>query len=219
MVQRLSFLVCGIVCFGSFTGFALELDESPVGPGEWGIRPGPGAILAVNPPSFVWRPERGVVWEIQCAAEGESDRPVYQAQGLPWNVHCPAKPFSSGTYTWRYRGQDSQGRHTHWSQVRTFQVPSEARSMPMPPRAELMSRIPSRHPRLFLRPENLLHLRTLAQGPMQPGYQSLVKTCETDHAKTCRIRASPLCTRRPWCEVVTPGERCGGAIEPIPARP
>ena len=190
MMYRLRFLICGVICLGAFTGYALELDESPAGPGEWGTHPRPDAILAVNPPSFVWRPQKGMLWEIQCAVEGKFSTPVYQALGLSWNVHCPAKPFLPGTYTWRYRGQDSQGRKTNWSQIRTFQVPSEARSMPMPSRAELMSRIPLRHPRLFLRPENVPDLRTLAQGAMQSDYQNLVKTCE-------RIMQNPPGTSEP----------------------
>ncbi|MCP4450828.1 MAG: DUF4962 domain-containing protein [Planctomycetes bacterium] len=190
MVHRLSFLTCGIVCLGVLTGHALELDESPAAPGEWGYRPGSGDILAVNPPSFAWRPEKGMVWEIQCAAAGQFNAPVYQAKNVPLNVHCPDKPFLPGTYTWRYRGQTPQGQTTRWSQIRQFQISPGCRSMPMPPRAELISRIPSRHPRLFLRPENVPHLRTLAGGDMQSDYQRLIKSCE-------RIMKQPPDTSEP----------------------
>ena len=48
----------------------------------------------------------------------------------------------------------------------------------MPPREDLLARIPRQHPRLFVRPEDLPRLRQLAAGPMQAQYQELVKQCE-----------------------------------------
>jgi hypothetical protein len=77
----------------------------------------------------------------------------YHADGLTFNVHCPPKAFSPGTYTWHYRGLDRQGNKTDWSQPRTFTIPQGAVAMPMPPRGELLARIPKTHPRLFIRPE------------------------------------------------------------------
>ena len=189
-MHRYSLLVCGIVCTGVLTGHALELDESPAVPGEWGYRPAHAAIPAVNPPSFVWRQQKGLVWDLQCAADGQFDAPMYQARGLAWNVHCPTRAFSPGTYVWRYRGLDSQGRKTPWSRTRQFTVSPEAGPMPMPSRKELIGRIPSAHPRLFLRPENLPRLRALARGAMQSNYRDLVKTCD-------RIMKSPPDTREP----------------------
>ncbi len=190
MTSRLSWLICCIICFGGSILFAVELDESPARPGEWGYHPGHKKDVAVNPPSFVWRPQKGLTWEIQCASEGHFDVPICHVQDLKWSVFCSDKPLSPGTYTWRYRGKDSQGHRTPWSRIRQFQVASDARLMPMPARAELISRIPSQHPRLFLRPENQAQLRALAKGAMTSEYQDLVKTCE-------RILKNPPDTTEP----------------------
>ena len=48
----------------------------------------------------------------------------------------------------------------------------------MPPRSELVERIPARHPRLVRRPESLPELRRLAQNDLKQQYQGLVKSCE-----------------------------------------
>jgi len=168
----------------------LELDERPAEPGEWGYRPSGGDISQVNPPSFSWRPQSGLTWEIQCARDTAFKEIVYRAEGLEFNVHCPAKTLKSGTYTWRYRGKDRRGNYTNWSQVRTFTIANDAVAMPLPPRSELFSRIPTSHPRLFMRPEKLEHLRELARDKMKQDLDALVAECE-------RLLARPPATDEP----------------------
>jgi hypothetical protein len=157
----------------------IRLDQREAWAGDWGYRPAEGDISAVNPPAFVWRPQRGLVWEVQCARNGSFERPGYRAGGLVLNVHCPPETFEPGTYRWRYRGRDAEGRVTGWSVVRTFVVPPDAVAMPLPARAELLARVPARHPRLLLRPESLPRLRKLAKGRLADRYARLVRECET----------------------------------------
>jgi len=156
----------------------LKLDEHSAQPGEWGYRPAAGDVSQVNPPSFSWRPQTGLKWEIQCARDNAFHTIVYEVSGLEFNVHCPPRTFAPGTYTWRYRGKDNKGKTTNWSRTRTFTIADDAVSMPLPEREELIARIPKGHPRLFMRPENLDHLRELARGKMKREYDALVKECE-----------------------------------------
>ena len=158
----------------------LRLDQTPASSEEWGYRPADRAQTAVNPPSFSWRPQRGVVaWELECARDGEPDRVEYRATELSMNVHCPPRTFPLGKYVWRYRALDDQGNASDWSQPRGFTVTAAATPMPLPPRDELLARVPTQHPRLFVRPEQLPELRQLAQGPLNDRYQGLVARCET----------------------------------------
>lgn len=168
----------------------LKLDERTAEPGQWGYRPAVGDVSQVNPPSFSWHPQSGFKWEIQCARDTKFEKITYHAQDLEFNVHCPPEVFKSGSYTWRYRGKDSRGKTTNWSQARTFTIAEEAIAMPMPEREELIGRIPTSHPRLFMRPENLGHLRKLARGKMKQEYEALVKECE-------RLLARPPATKEP----------------------
>ncbi len=157
----------------------LKLDERPAGPGEWGYRPAQDSVLEVTPPGFSWRPQKEIVrWEIECARGTSLKAIEYRAKDISYNVHCPAKVFAPGRYTWRYRGFDKKDQPTEWSQARTFTIAAKAKQLPMPPREELLGRIAKEHPRIFLRPEDLPRLRELAKGPLKPSYDKLVAQCE-----------------------------------------
>ncbi|MFB0556099.1 MAG: DUF4962 domain-containing protein [Phycisphaerae bacterium] len=194
VLHKLSFtaaiLVLLLIVPGLAAGQELKLDERPAEPGEWGYRPAAGAVSQVNPPSFSWRPQKDLTWEIECARDSRINDIEYRVKNLDFNVHCPPGVFKPGTYTWRYRGKDKNGRYTNWSQGRTFTVASGAVDMPLPARKDLIARIPESHPRLFMRPENLGRLRELARGTMKQEYNKLVSECE-------RIMARPPETEEP----------------------
>ncbi len=157
----------------------LTLDESPARDGEWGFRPGEGTTSQVNPPSFCWRPQGGMVsWELECGRGDDFNEIEYRASEIGFNVHCPPRTFPAGEYRWRYRGVDKEGRKTVWSRPRRFTLPEHAVSLPMPPREELLARIPKLHPRLFIRPEDLPDLRGLARGAMKEQFAQLTFECE-----------------------------------------
>ena len=185
-------IVLALVPFvpGLAAGQQLKLDERPAEPGEWGYRPAAGAVSQVNPPSFSWRPEKEMTWEIQCAGDAKFKKVEYRAKNLKFNVHCPPRTFKPGTYTWRYRGKDRDGRYTNWGRARTFTIAGDAVAMPLPGREKLMSRIPNTHPRLFVHPEDLRRLRKLARGKMKQEYNKLVSECE-------RLLARPSPTKEP----------------------
>ena len=69
-------------------GAELVLNDRPAEPGEWGYRPTAGSVSQVNPPSFSWRPQAGLTWEIQCSNDAEFKKIEYRADGLEFNVHC-----------------------------------------------------------------------------------------------------------------------------------
>ena len=186
-VAMLCALLVAMLMHGVATGKDLELDERPAEPGEWGYRPAETSVSQTDPPSFCWRPEDGLTWDIECARDGNV---VYTARDVEFNVHCPPKTFGAGRCSWRYRGRDREGNLTGWSKTRTFRIAAGAAVLPLPPRDELLARIPRTHPRLFLRPENLPELRRLVQGQMKKQYAKLVEQCD-------RILADPPPTNEP----------------------
>ncbi|PKL89480.1 MAG: hypothetical protein CVV23_05050 [Ignavibacteriae bacterium HGW-Ignavibacteriae-2] len=155
----------------------VNLDESPATEKEWGYHPAENVIIDVNPPSFSWRPQKGINnWELEC--KGISNSFTYNFKEIDMNVHCPAEIFPIGEYKWRYRGYDSTGTSTEWSVERSFKISEKAVEMPMPSRSELISRIPKSHPRLFMRPEQLQTLRDLAKGDFKERYEKLIEKCD-----------------------------------------
>lgn len=169
----------------------LTLDERPAEDRDWGYHPAAGSVSAVTPPAFSWRPQKEIVaWELECGRDEGFAAIEYRIDGVKFNVHCPPKTFAPGSYSWRYRGVDGAGNRTNWSQARKFTIAPEAVSLPMPPRGELLGRIPKSHPRLFVRPEDLPRLRDLAKGEMRKQFDDLVAQCE-------QLLASPPPTAEP----------------------
>ncbi|RMF87396.1 MAG: DUF4962 domain-containing protein, partial [Planctomycetota bacterium] len=117
-------------------------------------------------------------WEIQVGEDEAFSTIVYAAADITWNVHTPSAAIPSGTYWWRYRGWDPQGRHTQWSRSRRFHISEGATVFPMPSREELLARIPKSHPRLFLRPEDLPRLRQAARGELAEAWLAIKKRCD-----------------------------------------
>ncbi|MCK4628188.1 MAG: DUF4962 domain-containing protein, partial [Sedimentisphaerales bacterium] len=177
---------------GGVGAAAIKLNEQPVEEREWGYRPREGEVSGVNPPGFVWRYQKGLVWETECARDKRFKDVEYRAQDVELNVHCPTRIFKPGIYYWRYRGKDANGHYTNWSQVRRFTISAEAAAMPMPTREELLKRIPKSHPRLFMRPEKVGHLRELAKGKMKKEYKKLVRQCEKILKKPPATEEPPL---------------------------
>ena len=78
----INILAAGIslVLLFAVAGFGVELDQSSAEPGQWGYRPAAGSLSQVNPPSFSWRPQEGLTWEIQCASDAALNKIQYHAE-------------------------------------------------------------------------------------------------------------------------------------------
>ena len=171
---------------------ALTIDEKPAQPGEWGFRP-ENVTTEETPPAFVWRPqEDAAIYDIQCARVADFSKVAYEAKGVTYTVHRPAEVFESGQWYWRFRFVDGCGKASDWSSGRAFVIDQNASALPLPKRSELIGRIPKRHPRLFVRPEDLDGLRARAQGDLKPIYRDLVATCEDILADMPSTEEPPL---------------------------
>jgi len=158
---------------------AAAQDERPAEAGEWGFRPVDGAEVACTPPSSSWRPQKGAVgYELELARDDDFGRVDYRAREVTWNVHRPTRVLDPGAWSWRFRSVNGEGEASPWSSTRTFVVPAGAAEFALPPRDELLARIPDAHPRLFLRPEDLPALREKAGASLQAEFERLQRRCE-----------------------------------------
>ena len=177
LVFAASFLGFGLFSAGIVNG--LEVDDQPGKPGEWGFRPLENEKSQVNPPGFVWRPQKDAdEYIFQVSRNQDFSSIDYEQKGLKLFCHCPPKTFDNGVWYWRFAYVTKDGRESSWSKIRSFEILEDAKAFPMPEREELIDRIPKSHPRLFVRPENLPHLREIAQGELKPLYEALVEECE-----------------------------------------
>ncbi len=175
----LCLLIAGLSPPSNLDAASWTLDERPAKEREWGYRPADQTDSEVNPPNFSWRADsKSKHWEIQCASDPDFTNITYHQAGLETFVHTPASVFDPGTYYWRYRGVDADGKPSQWSVSREFTLREDALPMPMPGRADLLARIPDTHPRLFMRPEDLPELRKLASTTMSDEFDRLLTRCE-----------------------------------------
>jgi len=128
--------------------------------GEVDYFPQDGETLSVNPPGFVWLPEENAAsYILQCSSHRDFSKVEYEKKDIPLNVHCPSAPLDTGTWYWRYAFVTQDGKTAAWSRVRAFTVPGNVPSLPQPTIVDLLSRLPTQHPKLFIRPENVRNLR------------------------------------------------------------
>jgi hypothetical protein len=165
----------GIFCLHSAP---LQIDNRDPRPGELGYRPVHEGEVRLNPPSFIWLHEsEAVTYEIEWSSD-KGFRGASTATGLPFNTYTHDDVWAPGTYHWRYRFRDASGRLSGWSRVRTVMVPENAVAFPMPTRAQQRERVPKGHPRLFMRPEDLPRLRSLALGAARDQFEPLVREAD-----------------------------------------
>jgi len=102
----------------------------------------------------------------------------YAVGGLEWSVHCPPVTLSEGEWTGRFRAVHADGTAGAWSRARSFRVPADTTTLALPPRDELLARIPDEHPRPFLRPEDLPDLRDAVAGRLRTRFERLRARCD-----------------------------------------
>ncbi len=153
----------------------MNFAEPPRGELEWGFRPAAGECSEVTPSPFVWKDQaKAVKYELQYSPSADFTAGTRSVADLRWNVHCPAETMTPGVWYWRVRFLTGNGEVSAWSSVRRFEIAGEASANPKPENRELLARIPSEHPRIFLRPEELPKMRELAKGELSNLYRDLI---------------------------------------------
>ena len=158
---------------------ALNVIELPRQDDEWGFRPATGETIGTTPAAFVWRPQPNVAtYELEYARDPGFSVDCHRLNALQWNAVCPSQAMTADTWYWRMRFIDRQGTISAWSTTRSFKIDKQAVTFPMPPREELLVRVPAQHPRIFLRPEQLPELRHNAMQKQKPVLDAMIKQCE-----------------------------------------
>ncbi len=172
MIKRLVLSILAAVLIPVVYAAPPSIDESPASTGEWGFRP-EGETLR-NPPPFSWRPVEGAkTYTLEVARDAAFQSVVYRRESLPWSSFCPEAVFEPGDFCWRYAATAPDGSRSDWSTPRWFRVTATSMNLPKPTVADLVSRAPSTHPRLFLRPEDVPDLRNRSTTDLQAAWSDV----------------------------------------------
>jgi hypothetical protein len=173
-------VLAALICPMTASHAAVPLDQRAAKPDEWGYRPADGSAVALNPPSFTWiAPADAATYGVQWSTDATFPAgKTITVDGVAWPTYTHNQSLAPGAYFWRYRAANKSGVVTEWSTVRRVEVPASAAVLPMPTRAEQKAKVPTGHPRLFLRPEDLPRLRELARGREAAAFAALKKSAD-----------------------------------------
>jgi hypothetical protein len=137
-----------------------NVDRSP-GSKEFGYRPADGQTCRVTPPPFVWvRQRKAKSYQLQVSTDETFAGPGVLTFGdIIYNLYTPAEALEPGQYWWRYRFVTADGSASDWSRARKFVIDHTAKPFPFITPEQCRQRLPKRHPRLMLRPEQVQPLR------------------------------------------------------------
>ena len=138
------------------TGPAFVLQNEPKRP-----EPFRESRLQLNPPTFRWPvgTETAATYRIELARDPSFTHPRTELVHDLW--FRPLEPLDAGVWYWRCRPETPQAGA--WLGTESFEISADLARWPVPPWTELLARISSTHPRVYLHREELPALRANAQ--------------------------------------------------------
>lgn len=154
-----------------------EFADPARGQRDFGRRPAEGAILRSNPAIFVWKEQPGALsYTVEYARDAAFTREK-TTLNVKLNAYCGDNPMAPGVWYWRVRNNYKEGA-SRWSKVNRFEITGDAQEMCMPSMAELLKRIPVKHPRLYLRPEQVGEFKKLSSGTLKAEFDAMIASCD-----------------------------------------
>jgi hypothetical protein len=165
---------------------------------EIGYLPRDGSTAGTNPPALAWLPEPGAeAYAVQLARDSGFSRGLVTVPQTPYVLYTHTATLAPGAWWWRYACLDSTGERSAWSQIRTFTIASDAQPFPKPTEEFIQQKLPGRHPRLMLRPEELPVLRDARLHAQKERWGDLVRAAD-EYLKLPLIPEPPPWTDGKW---------------------
>jgi hypothetical protein len=185
--------------------FAVALLAAPAsipnrlpGADDIGYLPADGATVATNPPALAWLPEPGAAaYSVQFARDAKFERDAITIAKTAYVLYTHTTTLAPGTWHWRYAFVDESGARSGWSQARRFNIAPNAQPFPRPSEDLIQQRMPKRHPRLMLRPEEVEIFRAARLAEHKSRWNELVRQAE-EALKAPLMREPPPWTGGKW---------------------
>jgi len=121
--------------------------------------PKDGTIVTTNPPPFIWLPAEDVrQWLLEYTQDKTfSKGNTLRISRLDMTVHVPHETLAPGRWYWRFGYEGADG--PVFSRTRTFTIPEDAVEFPFPVLSEIIARIPTTRPRVYVTPADVARIR------------------------------------------------------------
>jgi len=148
-------------------------------PGGSFSRPDDQEMLDVSPPGFSWwraAPDGKVTYRLRVLSESGTE--AYVSPPVCEPVHVPTKALPAGKYTWTVEALDPSGNVLGVRQPRRFEIADDALAQPWIAPAELLARVPRRHPRLLFPKARLDEIRSTLETSRGEAFRSLQRQAD-----------------------------------------
>jgi hypothetical protein len=164
--------------FGSTTQAQVEFPAQQPENGNFN-RPLADLVTDLSPPGFCWwrAAPRGEV-NYRLRIEDASGNSVYQSGLLGDPVHVPNIVLPAGDYRWFVDALDEQEKVLTTRNAQNFSIAKNAYELPWVEPAELLSRVPTEHPRLLFPSAKLPEIRASLDGSRRVAYEDLKKVAD-----------------------------------------
>jgi hypothetical protein len=140
------------------------------------FQPGNHLVSTQNPPDFGWPFIDGAdAYELQVATDSSFQSIVYEMNGISLNYHNVPQTFAGGqSYYWRVRYHKPEGSSA-WSEALKFRIDANYVPFVVPTVPELLSAVPTEHPRMLTTPDNLEDFRARKDGDGKKTFDEINK--------------------------------------------
>ena len=133
-------------------------------PGFVDYAPADGSRCAMNPPTFVWLPVKGVKeYTLQWSRNPAFPQAETTTVQVPICIYAPRQVFDPGKWHWRFGVNAAGAAQPLYSKTRAFEVAAAAPKVPLPDVKEVVRKLTGLRPRDFVRPDELPRWREMAK--------------------------------------------------------
>jgi hypothetical protein len=121
--------------------------------------PSKGEAPRFNSPSFQWPSTKKATYSVRLSASKDFSKQVIEKSGLPYAIFNPHKQLATGKWYWQFKTSGGD-----WNPIDSFVVTPSTRQFPTPDSKVMMSAIPSEHPRVLVKKQDLSSFRMKSTG-------------------------------------------------------
>jgi hypothetical protein len=130
--------------------------------------------IATNPPVFAWKPfENAAAYKLVISRNVQFTDTTLYINNLQESIFLPDKALDPDRYYWKWGTKERE------SSVFSFDVPTTAVVLPVPHVGEWLQRFPKKHPRIYIRPEDLDELRRSRFDSRQASWRFLKQQADS----------------------------------------
>jgi len=202
-------LLLFVTSFSASSVFAFDVDTSPAPADYIENAPDNGEVVAVNPPSLIWREDASAATYIVEMSQDKSFKTgVIRVADVVFPFYNYSKVLSPGTWYWRYFVVNKTGETSTPGPQKSFIVNAKAVPVPVPSMSKIMADLPA-HPRIFVTPATLSEFQDRRNGPAKVAWNTVRAQADALLESTPKLPSKriPLDQARPLiAKVKTPGD-------------